>query len=190
MLNIYSLFMVAILLVRLFFYLEKRFEKLFLSKAGKVRGRSIENRSRKIFKTVSLIFQFAAAIEISCYNGNLAFNEYFFLLAIISVCLRIAAIRELKQLWSFNVELKYKHYLVQTGVYRFLNHPGYIGNAYIPFFFLSLGATKTSLVSSLCLAGFYVYRTSFENAIIDKLRSKHNKQHASVSCHEPYLRQL
>lgn len=187
MLNIYFLFMVVIVLIRLFFFLEKRLEKFCLSKFSKVRGRSIENRSRKLFKTVLLICQFAAAIEILCHHGKLAYNVYFFSFAIISVGLRIAAIRELKEMWSFNVELKYKHYLVQSGIYRFLNHPGYIGNAYIPFFFLSIGATNTSLFTSLCLAGFYVYRTSYENAIINKLRSKHNKQHATISCHEPYI---
>lgn len=185
--NILITFIVSIVTIKLFFTIEKRLEKYYLSSNKKVRGRIIENKSRKIFRVFSLIWQFVAAIEISCLHVKFECNVYFVILTVIFIILRIAAIRELKEMWSFDVEVKYKHYLVQSGIYRLLDHPAYIGNAFIPLFFLFIGAINTSIFCSICLAGFYVYRTSYEDAIINKLHSKNNKRYELVRCNESYL---
>ena len=82
--------------------------------------------------------------------------------------LRIAAIRELGPLWSYHAYLFKDHYLVESGIFRWLQHPAYLGNIHIPGLILAVGAPFSAVVAFFLVMVFYSIRMRAENQLLSR----------------------
>lgn len=139
----------------------------------------IEKRSKKIFKIFLIIILLMIVIENNFYQLQiLKYSKHFFwitgiIIFILGFSLRILAIRALGKFWSFNVELKPNHSIIKRGIYKYLNHPGYLGNIYIVGMALFMGAIFTAILSIIFISVFAFFRISLEEKyILEPLRLK------------------
>ena len=62
--------------------------------------------------------------------------------------IRFSAMRTLAKLFTYAVEIQPQHRLVETGVYRHVRHPGYLGQLFV---FLGIGLALANWISLLAL---------------------------------------
>lgn len=110
---------------------------------------------------------FCASIEVILYHN---FSGFAFVLGIlmlfVGMSLRIVAIKKLGPLWSYHACLFNKHHLVQSGIYKWLQHPAYIGNVHIPGLVLSIGAPFSTIAAFFLVVFFYLIRTRAEHQLL------------------------
>jgi protein-S-isoprenylcysteine O-methyltransferase Ste14 len=91
------------------------------------------------------------------------------LLMIVGMVLRIAAGRALGKWWSLRAEIQDGHALVQTGPYRFIRHPAYLGMLIVclglPIAFQSVWAAVVMAVAVWPAVG---YRVQVEDALLER----------------------
>ena len=91
------------------------------------------------------------------------------LLVLLGMALRIAAGRALGTWWSLRVEIQPNHTLVQTGPYRYVRHPAYLGMLIVclglPIAFQSVWAT---VVMALAVWPAVGYRVQVEDALLER----------------------
>lgn len=63
--------------------------------------------------------------------------------------IRFRAMRTLASLFTYSVEIQTQHQLVETGMYRYVRHPGYLGQLLV---FLGIGLALANWISLLGLA--------------------------------------
>jgi len=91
------------------------------------------------------------------------------LLIMVGMALRIAAGRALGKWWSLRVEIQPEHALVQTGPYRFVRHPAYLGMLIVclglPIAFQSVWA---AVLMALAVWPAVGYRVQVEDALLER----------------------
>jgi len=85
------------------------------------------------------------------------------LLALVGLVIRIGSIKTLRHYFTYSVSKIAHQELVTTGFYRYIRHPGYLGQLLI---FLGLGTSLSNWISILCLMVpvliAYLYRINVE----------------------------
>jgi protein-S-isoprenylcysteine O-methyltransferase Ste14 len=88
-----------------------------------------------------------------------AFFATGFILILIGLIIRIMALLTLKQFFTYSVSNLENHKLVETGLYKFIRHPGYLGQLII---FLGISVSMSNWLSVLLMmipiAIGYTYR--------------------------------
>lgn len=131
-------------------------------------GHIHEKWSLKAFKIGRIATIAIAAPEYILYQSTITprYKVLFFTIFTLGVLLRIAAIRTLGRHWSFHIETSTNHKVITNGIYRHIKHPAYLGNIFIPALYASFGIFYTSLISTLLIIVFYIYRSSYENKLL------------------------
>ncbi len=158
-----------IIIIIAFSYLYIFFE-ILLSRIGK-KDRIIEKTSDKgSFWVLVLAIAIGYAVSFkmgASPTGRMApWNTFFaagVFLVMIGLYIRIKSILALKQQFTYNVTKLTNHELVETGWYKQIRHPGYLGQLFI---FLGIATSMSNWLSILgmmlpVLAGF-IYRISVE----------------------------
>jgi protein-S-isoprenylcysteine O-methyltransferase Ste14 len=90
-------------------------------------------------------------------------------LIVAGMALRVAAGRALGKWWSLRAEIQPGHALVQTGPYRFVRHPAYLGMLIVclglPIAFQSVWAAVVMAVAVWPAVG---YRVQVEDALLER----------------------
>lgn len=182
---------INVVVLYLIFEIEKKLEKRFIVKNISP-GRNIEKIDTMFFfKIFKILIISIAAVE-SVFNQSILEFPMFILgivLVISGVFLRIVAIKTLGEFWNFRVVFARNHRFVNYGVYKYLDHPGYIGNIYIVGLCLMFNSHAASIISIVCLSFFYIYRSSIENRLNRRLISKGlviTSKNRSNSLEKPY----
>ena len=167
-----NLFVYSFLFMFLFFKTESKLEKLF-KKQDKLDEEIIfeESKSLKLFKFFNILLCWIASCEISYYSVHFSHLSIFALIFIvIGFFLRIFAIKELGNYWSYNIRIYKKHQIIQTGIYKYLNHPAYLGNIYIVGFFMLFNLYYTSLITTFFILLFGIWRAKIEDKYLSSFR--------------------
>lgn len=88
------------------------------------------------------------------------------------LCLRWLAIHQMGEMWSFKAVRFHDHYIVSDGLYRFIKHPAYIGNLWLPGLMLMLDAKIAFIVAMLGVIIFYFIRVTAETYILNEIREE------------------
>lgn len=161
-------FLLLLILVKI----QSFIEKISISKKIEPKIFIIEKKSKNIFKICLILILLLITIENNYYQTETfksLKNIFLFvgiLLYIFGFTLRILAIRELGRYWSFNIELKLNHKMINSGIYKYIKHPGYLGNLYIVGISFFMGAIFTSIVSLIFITIFAFYRIRLEKKYI------------------------
>ena len=119
------------------------------------------------FKIGRLIIFLLASIEVVLYpNFSVSTLLMGILIIFAGMYLRIAAIKELGPLWSYHACLFKDHYLVESGIFGWLQHPAYVGNIHIPGLILAVGAPFSAIVASFLVMVFYLIRMRAEHQLL------------------------
>jgi protein-S-isoprenylcysteine O-methyltransferase Ste14 len=141
-------------------------EHLFVSPSPPIEAIA-QPEDLRLFKWVRFLLLLSCSAEHFVMN---LWNPLFFvmglLLVAVGIGLRIAAIISLGPMWSFHVVRYVGHRWVTGGIYRYLRHPAYMGNCYIPGLCLIVGSPILSVVS-ICFVGcFYQMRVTSEGEVL------------------------
>ena len=160
---------IKIILILAFSYLYVFFE-ILMSRIGR-RNKTIEKSSDKgsIWVLIIAIFigyTISSRLAASSTGRLAPWNTYFAIgsvLILIGLYIRISSILALKQQFTYTVTKMENHELIVTGWYRYIRHPGYLGQLII---FLGIATAMSNWLSVAgmmlpVLAGF-IYRIRVE----------------------------
>lgn len=156
-------FLALILSVNVLSLIEKSYRHSAPTKSYK----SFERNSLYLFKRARFLLTIIASVEFY-RNGNILFTQLAIglMLIVLGLLLRIFAIRALGPYWSYDIRIYRKAKIVRNGIYRYLRHPAYLGNIYIPGLFLIGNCYVSTAISITMITWFYFYRASIENRIV------------------------
>ena len=121
-----------------------------------------ESKSLRLFITAVLFLCIFGSIEKNILNNTNIKIQYFPLI-ILGITFRVLAIQKLGELWTFDVEIYKNHPIINKGIYKFLRHPAYFGNIFIPSLFLLFECKITAVISLAVIIMFGIYRINIEN---------------------------
>lgn len=128
--------------------------------------------SLQVFKLMTKFIFFMISIECVFYSSLNIYSVVFGLIIILlGVTLRILAIRTLGAMWTFHVAILEEHKYIDTGVYRYIKHPAYLGNIYIIGLALTFCSLYSSLFALLWITFFMLIRIPIEDFLLSKIRS-------------------
>jgi isoprenylcysteine carboxyl methyltransferase (ICMT) family protein YpbQ len=169
-------FLILIKFLILLCKLHSAIEKKFIKKGPNIIAVSFDTWSLKVFNKVKCVLLCIGSFEAIWFG---IFEMKIFLagisLFIFGSILRYIAIYTLGCYWNYNIVLYENHKIVQKGIYRYIHHPGYIGNVYLVGIFLCLNSTVTATITILFTTIFYLYRTKIENELFNSRRSHYGK---------------
>ncbi|MFA7062305.1 MAG: isoprenylcysteine carboxylmethyltransferase family protein [Pedobacter sp.] len=147
------------------------FEKSYIYKRI-VAGVICEKWSLKSFKFAKKTVLVLASIEYTYFPTlvPVEFKVLTFAFFVIGIWLRISAITALGTLWSYHVEIREHHEVIRTGIYRYVKHPAYIGNIFIPAICFLIGSLYTSALALIFICTFYIYRSNREEYFLCRSR--------------------
>lgn len=167
----------------LFFSAESKIEKLFRKKGQDQKIEYEEKTSIKFFKSFQFLISIVSSIEFAVLSENrnlLVLNMAFGLLLVITgIYLRIKAIKTLGIYWSYNIKILAEHKIGETGIYKFIKHPAYLGNIYILGIFLISNLYYTITISCIFLAFFSIYRIKKENRLLSEIEYVNREENTS-----------
>lgn len=133
-------------------------------------------RAEMVYKILVRLFFFSAVLVtlwdfviIQEMNVHLSFvNVIGLCLFFVGVCMRVAAIRTLKEYFLTDLRTLQGHRLIKHGVYKYVRHPAYLGT-----FLLSIGISLifSSFYGFLLMLGVlfsYLYRINNEERMLLK----------------------
>ena len=117
-----------------------------------------------ILITIGYAFSFSiGAIKIGRMNHWDAFFAVGAGLTVIGLIIRILSILTLKQYFTYSVAQVEKHKLIETGLYKFIRHPGYLGQLLIfAGISISLSNWLSILLMLIPVTIGYIYRIKVE----------------------------
>jgi protein-S-isoprenylcysteine O-methyltransferase Ste14 len=164
-----------LILIIAFSYLYVFFE-LLMNRSQK-QGRTIDTSGDKGSLWVlifSIFIGYALSFGIGATPlGRLHYWDAFFIagvcLVITGLCVRISSILTLKRHFTYTVTKLEQHELIETGLYRHIRHPGYLGQLII---FLGIAISMSNWLSVLGMmlpvtTGF-LYRISVEETFMQE----------------------
>lgn len=147
-------------------FLLSKVEKINIKKNEDL-GNAFYIQSLVRFKKIRLLIYMFASIETVYFMGNCTiFLIVGSILVVFGMFLRIAAIKSLGKLWSYQIRIYEKHYIVTTGVYKYFRHPAYIGNIHIVGLVLLIGSPISSLLCLIFIVCFCFDRARIENMLL------------------------
>ena len=116
------------------------------------------------FITLGYVLSFAiGATKIGRMNGWNTFFAVGVVLVVIGLIIRITSILTLKQYFTYSVAKVADHNLIETGLYKIIRHPGYLGQLLI---FLGISISVSNWASILLMmipvSIGYLYRMKVE----------------------------
>jgi protein-S-isoprenylcysteine O-methyltransferase Ste14 len=120
------------------------------------RKKSVEKSGDKgsiwiLFILIGIGFWLAFIFGMSKTGRIYHWNTFFTIGAIVALFglyLRMAAIQTLKQHFTYSVKKMENHELIETGLYKFIRHPGYLGQLFI---FLGIATSMSNWVSIIAM---------------------------------------
>lgn len=148
------------------------FEKSFIINK-KQTSNILDNKSYLIFKYGRNIIFLIASFEIYYFNISINdFSVFLLFIFIFGMYMRIISIITLGEFWSFKVEKRKNHKIITDGIYKYIKHPAYIGNIYIPSFYFMLGLNFSATISIIFIIVFYIIRTHTEDKLLNEIKNK------------------
>ena len=108
------------------------------------------------------------------YHWDILFSIGLFIIAI-GLIIRVISIRQLRQYFTYSVSKVENHELVEEGFYKFIRHPGYLGQLII-FTGISISLSNWLSVLLMLLSIFIGYMNRIkveENFMIDLMGEKY-----------------
>jgi len=93
---------------------------------------------------------------------------FFLLLAIGGFLLRFQAMRALGRHYTMIVSIREGHELVSNGVYRFVRHPGYLGQFFFLLGYVIVLQSLWGLIMYLIWGATQIYRIQVEEKVLEK----------------------
>jgi isoprenylcysteine carboxyl methyltransferase (ICMT) family protein YpbQ len=147
-----------------------RVEKLFRKQSNAVVNIYIP-WSLQLFKLMTSFIFIMISIECVFYSSLNIFSVVLGLIIILlGLTLRILAIQTLGSMWTFHVALLEEHKYIDTGIYRYVKHPAYLGNIYIIGLALIFGSLYSSIFASLWITSFMLIRIPIEDSLLSEIR--------------------
>lgn len=160
---------VYILCLFLFFKLHSILEKGLIAR-NLERGFVVERWSLRLFKAFRNVAILLGSIEKMLVGAPVSKSCLcWFAVVVVGILLRIAAILTLGKYWSYHIEIRCEHEVIRHGVYKYLRHPAYLGNIFIPALYFGLGLTYTPLIAAFFILIFYCYRSFCEDRYLHQL---------------------
>ncbi len=174
---------IKLIIIIVFSYLYGFFEIFMGVRQRRKRERNIINKGDKgsfwlllilIAIGYTLSFCFAATRIGRIYHWN-AFFAIGAIMIIVGLIIRITAIMTLKQHFTYTVTKIENHELIESGLYKSIRHPGYLGQLIV---FIGTSVALSNWLSVLCMIipvvfGF-IYRISVEERfMIEQLGEKY-----------------
>ena len=174
---------IKLIIIIVFSYLYGFFEIFMGVRQRRKRERNIINKGDKgsfwlllilIAVGYTLSFCFAATRIGRIYHWN-AFFAIGAIMIIVGLIIRITAIMTLKQHFTYTVTKIENHELIESGLYKSIRHPGYLGQMII---FIGTSISLSNWLSILCMIvpvifGF-IYRISVEERfMIEQMGEKY-----------------
>jgi protein-S-isoprenylcysteine O-methyltransferase Ste14 len=130
--------------------------------------------------TISIAIGYSLAFSIASTKiGRIYHWDFFFLLgaifAISGLIIRIKSILTLRQQFTYTVTKIENHELIETGLYKLIRHPGYLGQLII-FLGISLSLSNWISVLSMMISVIigYIYRIKTEEKfMIEQMGDKY-----------------
>jgi len=143
-----------------------RFEKRFRKRNNPIQT-EYQQWSLPIFKLMLQVLSVFIALE-AALSSHFSI-DYVLIgssLLLIGLLLRILAIISLGRMWTYRVAILEHHTVVNTGIYKYLRHPAYIGNVYLVGLALVFCAPVSSIISMCFVIIFITLRVPREHRII------------------------
>jgi protein-S-isoprenylcysteine O-methyltransferase Ste14 len=184
MLFIYSLgyfFIISILLIEIFIRKGENVKSLKTSKYDK--------RSTKIIAAVYIISIFIISItpilnkySIGYIKGKIVINIIGIIMTLFGIIIRIVAIKTLGRFYTRILKETPKHKLITDGIYKYLRHPGYLGNILV---FIGLSITMSNYICLIIISiidiSTYNYRMIVEEKMLNELFGEEYKKYQEKS---------
>jgi protein-S-isoprenylcysteine O-methyltransferase Ste14 len=135
-----------------------------------------------------LSFSFAATKIGRIYYWNVLFASGL-LIIIVGLVIRIISIRTLKQYFTYSVTKLENHEIVENGLYKFIRHPGYLGQLVI-FIGISISLSNWLSVILMFLSTFIGYRNRIkveEKFMIEQMGLKYSNYQLRTKKLIPYI---
>lgn len=146
------------------FKIESKLEHFFFSSKKNDAVVFEEKKSLAYFKYSIKALCVIGAIELSIKKYQISYIGL--ILVVIGVALRIFAIKQLGDFWSFNIKIFKNHKIINTSLYHYLRHPAYIGNVYIVGLFLFFCCYLCSAIALLIILFFGYWRSKKEEYLL------------------------
>ena len=161
-----SKIVICFILLDLSSFLLSKIEKINIKKNNDS-GNIFSVKSLTRFKNIKRLMFILASVETVCLVKICdTFLIGGLILVFSGMVLRLSAIKSLGKLWSYHIKIYENHYLVKTGVYKYLRHPAYIGNIHIVGLVLLVGSPISALLSLAFIVYFYFDRAKIENKLL------------------------
>ena len=158
-----------------------------ISLRGSGAGRSDKDKSsEKILWITIIIAMFVGGFFSGLKTGRLP--DFLFpclsyiglVLMVAGYILRMAAIRQLKQFFTVNVEIQSGHQLIQSGLYSLMRHPSYTG-ALLMFFAIAICYYNwvSILIIMVPITAAFLFRISVEEAALSSTFGKSYEEYSS-----------
>jgi protein-S-isoprenylcysteine O-methyltransferase len=122
------------------------------------------------FITLGYILAFTSATSTfgRIHHWNILFG-FGFTLVMIGLAIRVHAISTLRQHFTYSVEKIQNHKIIQSGLYRYIRHPGYLGQLLIfNGISISLSNWLSVLLMLIPVLMGYFYRMSIEEKFMSE----------------------
>ncbi|MDA8353693.1 MAG: isoprenylcysteine carboxylmethyltransferase family protein [Firmicutes bacterium] len=134
------------------------------------RGERRKDRISTLLLGAALCLMVACPTLVFLSNGFPSQHLFFYLgifIGIAGVWLRWKAMRTLGRFFSRNIGIQQEHRVIDTGFYRFIRHPGYLGTL-ITFFGFALSTCwwPVVLINGCCFLIAYSYRMHVEEKML------------------------
>ena len=109
---------------------------------GTQKGDQLEKRGRfnwKIHRFIIMIISISQSLWCRYYHGEedlTVFEHICFIMATFFILLRIWCYKLLGRLFTFDIGIRLKHYIITEGPYKWIAHPSYLGSIGFLFFLL------------------------------------------------------
>ncbi len=119
-----------------------------------------------LFALISLGYALSFFVGVAKIGGVYPWNTFFIIgltLIVIGLVIRVHSITTLKQFFTYSVARVENHKIIDTGLYKFIRHPGYLGQLII-FMGISTAISNwlSILIMMISIICGYFYRIKVE----------------------------
>lgn len=174
---------IKLILIIAFSYLYGFFEVFMSMRQKRLRKKEIIKNGDKasiwiLFILIGIGYYFCFQIAMTKHGRIYHWDTFFAigaLLAIVGLIIRVISILTLKQHFTYTVTKIENHELIETGFYKFIRHPGYLGQILI---FTGVATSLSNWLSVIIMVipvlFGYIYRIKVEERfMIDQLGQKY-----------------
>lgn len=145
------------------------------------KGHVVAKWTINVLAFIFFVFVLCSFFEVTFFHKKEIQKVIFFICVIIygiELLFRFWCIRSLKNLKSYNIEIRHQHRVIREGPYRYIRHPIYLGmileSILIPF---SVQAYVTLLIPLFFYIPLLIYRMIIEEKVLGKLSGTQYKRY-------------